>query len=88
MYLPHNFVFQGVDAVGNGVKGLVEFAGKGAGEVFGGLRTVSGVIFAIEIGAIILLFGGLLSVLYHIGVMQAVIWVLATSLIGLFILPP
>jgi CNT family concentrative nucleoside transporter len=80
MKLPDKFVFLGVEAVGKGVKGLVDFATRGADEVFGGLRGVGGVVFAIEIGAIILLFGGLLSVLYHIGVIPWLVGLMARVL--------
>ncbi|MHC4490110.1 MAG: NupC/NupG family nucleoside CNT transporter [Planctomycetota bacterium] len=80
MKLPEDFVFQGVAGVGRGVKGLVDFATRGADEVFGGLRDVGGFVFAIDIGAIILLFGGLLSVLYHIGVIPWLVGLMARVL--------
>jgi CNT family concentrative nucleoside transporter len=66
MELPNDFVFRAVDGIGAGVEWLVGFAKLGADQVFGGLRDAGGFVFAIDIGAIILLFGGLLSVLYHV----------------------
>jgi CNT family concentrative nucleoside transporter len=80
MKLPNDFVFQGVEWVGGKVKDLVDFATRGADQVFGGLRGAGGFVFAIDIGAIILLFGGLLSVLYHIGVIPWLVGLMARVL--------
>ncbi|MHC4818348.1 MAG: NupC/NupG family nucleoside CNT transporter, partial [Planctomycetota bacterium] len=80
MELPNDFVFRAVDGIGAGVEWLVGFAKLGADQVFGGLRDAGGFVFAIDIGAIILLFGGLLSVLYHIGVIPWLVGLMARVL--------
>jgi len=78
--LPGDFVFQAVDGVARGVKWLIGFAGDAADQLFGTLRETGGYVFAIEVGAIILLFGGLMSVLYHVGVIPWVVGLLANVL--------
>ena len=80
MKLPNDFVFRGVEWVGGEVKHLVDFAIRGADQVFGGLRDAGGFVFAINVGAIILLFGGLLSVLYHIGIIPWLVGLMARVL--------
>ena len=82
MDLPEDFVFRGVHGIGAAVTWLVGFANRGADEVFGGLRGAGGFVFAIEIGAIILLFGGLMSVLYHLRVIPWLVGLLARILYG------
>ena len=66
-WLPPTFAFVALTGVGDAVMWLVSFAKEGADFVFGGLREASGgFVFAIDVGAIILLFSALMSVLYHI----------------------
>ncbi len=78
--LPGDFVFQGVDWVGRQVMRVVAFAHEGAVAVFGGLPEVGGFVFAIEVGAIICLFGGLMSLLHYVGLLPWLVGLLARLL--------
>jgi len=77
--LPSDFVFGAVDGMGTGVMWVVGFAKRGAGHVFGPLMG-HGFVFAIEVGSIILLFGGLMSFLYHIGLIPWLVGLMARVL--------
>jgi CNT family concentrative nucleoside transporter len=77
--LPHDFLFRGLMGVGAGIYWLVGRAGDGAGFVFGGLER-GPFVFAIDVGAIILLFSALTSALYYVGVLPRVVGLLARLL--------
>jgi CNT family concentrative nucleoside transporter len=78
--VPENFVFRGVQGMGDAVTWVIGFAHRAAEEVFGPILGLEGYIFAIEVGAIILLFGGLMAVLYHVGVIPWLVGLLARLL--------
>jgi len=80
--LPHDFVFGALDGIGTGVEWVVEFAGKGVDFVFGGLarKEQSSFVFAIDVGAIILLFSALMSALYYLRVLPWLVGGLARLL--------
>ncbi|ALN90057.1 NupC/NupG family nucleoside CNT transporter [Lysobacter gummosus] len=63
------------DAIGKGFVHVLEFVGKGSGFIFGSLMDVKqfGFIFAFQVLPTIIFFSALMGVLYHLGVMQAVV---------------
>jgi len=69
--LPSNFVFLGLVAMSDALLWVIGKAGEGAGFVFGKLEDpgFAGWIFAIQVGSIVVLFSGLMSVLYYIRVL-------------------
>lgn len=75
---------QALDAVSRGVQGIVGNAQQGINFVFGNLTngTFEGVgfVFAFNVLPIIVFFSALIAVLYHLGVMQAVVRVLGGGL--------
>ena len=80
LHTPVRGAFSWANAV---VDALLGFTAKGSEFVFGPLITnLSGVgwVFAFQVLPTILFFSSLMSVLYHIGVMPAVIRVMATAL--------
>ncbi|MBY0565444.1 MAG: hypothetical protein K2P58_14840 [Hyphomonadaceae bacterium] len=63
-------------AMSDGVQALINFSRAGIDMVFGPLANDVGFSFAINVLPIIIFFSALMSVLYHIGVMQLVVkWV-------------
>ncbi len=74
--LPHDFVFRGISGVGTGVKWVIGFTGEGTEFVFGHIAG-SGFVFAINVGAIIILFGGLMSLLYYVGIIPWLVGLMA-----------
>jgi len=78
--LPSDFVFQAVDWIARKVMWVVGFAHEGAVAVFGKLPEAGGFVFAIEVGAIICLFGGLMSLLHHAGFLPWLVGLLARLL--------
>ena len=58
---------------------VLDFSTQGAAFVWGPLADVpaSGFIFAVQISATIILVGALTAILYHIGIMQILVWLLA-----------
>lgn len=63
-------------AVSNGFKALYLFADKGASFVFGNLADASGpwgFVFAIKVVPIIIFFGALMAVLFHLGIVQVIV---------------
>ncbi len=79
--MPENFVFLAIAKMGAAVTWLVGFAIEGGDYVFGGMREVSGgFVFAINVGAIILLFGGLMSFLYYVGLIPWMVGLMARGL--------
>ncbi|MBB5234401.1 NupC/NupG family nucleoside CNT transporter [Deinococcus budaensis] len=73
-----------LDAVSGAVQGVVNNAQQGINFVFGNLTNGAlegvGFIFAFNVLPIIVFFSGLIAVLYHLGVMQAVVRVLGGGL--------
>ncbi len=68
------------EALSRGITQLYSFANEGASFVFGSLADVSmpwGVIFAIKVVPIVIFFGALMSLLFHLGVIQKVVFLLA-----------
>ncbi|MBA3486658.1 MAG: NupC/NupG family nucleoside CNT transporter [Lysobacter sp.] len=63
------------DALGNGFVKILSFVSAGSGFVFGGLMNVEtyGFIFAFQVLPTIIFFAALMSVLYHLGVMQWIV---------------
>jgi len=75
--VPTDFVFRALDGVGKGVTGAAGFATRGADMVFGGLRAAGGFVFAIDVGAIILLFSALMALLHYVGFLPWLVGVFA-----------
>lgn len=68
------------DSIGKGFNAILGYTGEGAKFLFGGLATPSeslGFIFATMVLPTIIFMSALMSVLYHIGVMQKVVEVMA-----------
>ena len=63
------------DAIGKGFVHVLEFVGAGSKFIFGDLMDISkfGFIFAFQVLPTIIFFSALMGVLYHLGVMQAVV---------------
>lgn len=63
------------DAIGHGFVKVLSFVGKGSEFIFGSLMDTSkfGFIFAFQVLPTIIFFAALMGVLYHLGVMQAVV---------------
>ena len=66
-------------AVNDAVNGLVRFTDAGTRFMFGPLKD-AGFSFVIEVLPIIIFMGSLFSVLYHLGIVQAVVGLLARAL--------
>jgi CNT family concentrative nucleoside transporter len=76
-----------LDAVARGVTAVISAAGAGASFVFGDLADLTGpwgFIFAVQAGSVIIMFGALMAVAYHVGLMQRLVaglaWCLRRSL--------
>ncbi|WP_223807099.1 NupC/NupG family nucleoside CNT transporter [Montanilutibacter psychrotolerans] len=69
-------------ALGDGFVKVLSFVGEGSKFIFGGLMDVSqyGFIFAFQVLPTIIFFAALMSVLYHLGVMQAVVRAMAWAI--------
>lgn len=68
------------DSIGKGFNAILGYTGEGAKFLFGGLATPSeslGFIFATMVLPTIIFMSALMSVLYHIGVMQKVVEIMA-----------
>ena len=63
------------DSIGHGFVKVLSFVGKGSEFIFGSLMDTSrfGFIFAFQVLPTIIFFAALMGVLYHLGVMQAVV---------------
>ncbi|HZH42724.1 MAG TPA: nucleoside transporter C-terminal domain-containing protein [Lysobacter sp.] len=63
------------DAIGHGFVRILSFVGEGSKFIFGGLMDTSkfGFIFAFQVLPTIIFFAAFMGVLYHLGVMQAVV---------------
>ncbi|MCW8331270.1 NupC/NupG family nucleoside CNT transporter [Photobacterium sp. SDRW27] len=63
-----------LEAISNGVTYVTDYGKEGLSFLFGGLATGSiGFVFAVNVLGIIIFFSALISMLYHIGVMQKVV---------------
>ncbi len=62
-----------LSAMSEGIQALINFSSAGIAMVFGPLATNVGFSFAINVLPIIIFFSALMSVLYHIGVMQPIV---------------
>jgi CNT family concentrative nucleoside transporter len=70
------------DALGNGFVKVLSFVGEGSRFIFGDLMDTSkfGFIFAFQVLPTIIFFAALMGVLYHLGVMQFIVRVMATAI--------
>ena len=70
------------DALGHGFVKVLSFVNAGSNFIFGGLMdtTKYGFIFAFQVLPTIIFFAALMSVLYHLGVMQAVVRAMAWAI--------
>ena len=80
LYVPYGR--DALQATANGVSNVIAYGNEGINFVFGGLADPSnvGFIFAVKVLPIIVFFSGLISVLYYLGIMQAVIKVIGGTL--------
>ena len=86
LYVPAGVTF--IKTLSGAVRALLEFSNAGINMVFGPLAdTSSGISFAVHVLPIVIFFASLMSVLYHLGVMQIVVravggairWLLGTE---------
>jgi CNT family concentrative nucleoside transporter len=70
------------DALGHAFVSILGFVGAGSNFIFGSLMDISkfGFIFAFQVLPTIIFFAALMGVLYHIGVMQAVVRAMAWAI--------
>lgn len=70
------------DALGHGFVKVLGFVGAGSNFIFGSLMdtTKFGFIFAFQVLPTIIFFAALMGVLYHLGVMQAIVRVMALAI--------
>ena len=70
------------DALGNGFVKILSFVSAGSNFIFGSLMDTGkfGFIFAFQVLPTIIFFAALMSVLYHLGVMQAVVRAMAWAI--------
>ena len=70
------------DALGNGFVKILSFVGEGSKFIFGNLMDVNtyGFIFAFQVLPTIIFFAALMGVLYHLGVMQFVVRIMALAI--------
>ena len=70
------------DALGNGFVKILSFVGEGSKFIFGNLMNVEtyGFICAFQVLATIILFAALMGVLYHVGVMQFIVRIMALAI--------
>ncbi len=70
------------DALGQGFVKVLSFVGDGSKFIFGGLMDTSkfGFIFAFQVLPTIIFFAALMGVLYHLGVMQWVVRIMALAI--------
>ena len=80
LYVPYGR--DALQATANVVSNVIAYGNEGINFVFGGLADPSnvGFIFAVKVLPIIVFFSGLISVLYYLGIMQAVIKVIGGAL--------
>ncbi|GHA88985.1 NupC/NupG family nucleoside CNT transporter [Cognatilysobacter bugurensis] len=70
------------DALGHGFVKILSFVSAGSTFIFGGLMDIPryGFIFAFQVLPTIIFFAALMSVLYHLGVMQAIVRAMAWAI--------
>lgn len=70
------------DAIGHGFVKVLSFVGEGSKFIFGSLMDTStyGFIFAFQVLPTIIFFAALMGVLYHLGVMQAIVRAMAWAI--------
>jgi CNT family concentrative nucleoside transporter len=70
------------DALGNGFVKILSFVGEGSKFIFGNLMDVEsyGFIFAFQVLPTIIFFAALMGVLYHLGVMQFIVRIMALAI--------
>jgi CNT family concentrative nucleoside transporter len=65
---------QAIETISNGVQAVIDYSGAGISMVFGPLSNMSdGVIFAVNVLPVIIFFSALMSVLYHLKIMQWIV---------------
>ena len=70
-----------IEAMANAVQAIVDYSAAGIAMVFGHLSSTNeGVVFAIHVLPIIVFFSSLMSVLYHLGIMQLVVKALGNGI--------
>jgi CNT family concentrative nucleoside transporter len=63
-----------IETISNGVQAVIDYSGAGIAMVFGPLANASeGVIFAVNVLPVIIFFSALMSVLYHLKIMQWIV---------------
>lgn len=63
-----------IEKISGAVQAVIDFSGAGIGMVFGPLANASeGVIFAVNVLPVIIFFSALMSVLYHLKIMQWIV---------------
>ncbi len=63
-----------IESISRGVQAIIDYSGAGIAMVFGPLSDVSdGVIFAVHVLPVIIFFSALMSVLYHLKIMQWIV---------------
>jgi len=63
-----------IEAISGGVQAVIDYSGAGIDMVFGPLADASdGVIFAVNVLPVIIFFSALMSVLYHLKIMQWIV---------------
>ncbi len=63
-----------IEKISGGVQAVIDFSGEGIAMVFGPLANASeGVIFAVHVLPVIIFFAALMSVLYHLKIMQWIV---------------
>ena len=76
LYLP--FGKSVIQAMTGGVQAIVDYSQAGIGMVFGNLASVNdGIVFAIHVLPVIIFFSALMSVLYHLRIMQLIVKLVA-----------
>jgi len=70
------------DALGKGFVALLKFVQEGSGFIFGSLMDTEqfGFIFAFQVLPTIIFFAALMGVLYHLGVMQFIVRIMAAAI--------
>ena len=63
-----------IEKISGGVQAVIDFSGEGIAMVFGPLANASeGIIFAVHVLPVIIFFAALMSVLYHLKIMQWIV---------------
>ena len=78
LYLPAGR--RGIELMSGGVRQVIGYANQGIEMIFGALFTDVGNSFAVGVLPVIVFFAALMSVLYHLGIMQLVVRILGRAL--------